>query len=167
MGGMRTTAIRSPLIAPSIAPSASEIAIVSTTGASGCARDTSAVTMPTSAMFAAIDRSIPPVTRASIWTSAIMARMPPSVISVSRLPADRNTGVRTVMSATIAARMPASTASRRSLELRTRPPRGGHHAGRSIDELARVERAAVQDLDDAALAHHHHAVRDAHQLGEL
>src|SRR5882672_3517012 len=124
--------------------------------------------MPTSAMVAAIDRSMPPVIRASIWTSAIIARMPPSVISVSRLAADRNTGARTVTTTPITARMAISTASRRCSGLRTRALRARRgDPGRGGDDVPGIELPPLQGLDDPALAHHHRAVRDAQQLGQL
>src|ERR1044071_8399900 len=168
IGGMPTPAISTALIAPAIRPSASELPTMSTTGSSGQARDISAVTMPTSAMVAAIDRSMPPVITASIWTIAIIARMPPSVISVSRLVADRNTGARRVTAAIIAARMATSTASRRCSGLRMRALRGRRGVpGRGRDDGPGVERAPLQGLHDPALAHHHHAIRDAQELGQL
>src|SRR5215831_13982751 len=116
--------------------------------------------MPTSAMVAAIARSMPPVITASIWTTAIIARMPPSVTSVSRLVADRNTGARTVTAAIIAARIAASTASRRCSGLRTRALRGRRgDPGRGRDDRPGIELRALQGLHDPALAHHHDAIR--------
>ena len=72
MGGSRSFHTRMPLNAPSNPPATSVISSAGSTPASGQARLNSAASMPHSARFAAIDRSMPRTRITSICASASM-----------------------------------------------------------------------------------------------
>src|SRR4051812_24141310 len=168
MAGISSSAISAAFSAPRPRPRPSDAATVSATGMSGYALDKRATTIPVSAMLAAIDRSMPRVISASICASAMIATMAPSVTRVSRLPALRNTGARTAIAPTSTTMMIASTASRRRsrLHIGTLARRKAEPGGRG-NNGGGVELGAQDHPDDPALVHHHDAVGDPHELGQL
>src|SRR6266545_4534796 len=171
MAGISRNAIRVPLSAPRKRPRPSERRSVSPTGMSGCALDRRAMTIPVSAMFAATERSMPRVRSASIWASAMMARMAPSVTRVSMLPALRNTGARSAIAPSSTATRIASAVSRRRrmlalLDMRLAMWKVPEPGGRAHD-CAGIELGPSEHAHHPALDHDRDAVGDAHHLGQL